>query len=104
MKMKVDARVLMREIEVDLTAETISNIFQSRVDSMTIPQLVGLAIDAYKKKRKIPLYAEIRKGKYWEYYENNGAHYSGYESTSVLITEADRNFMEAAHTLALLTM
>lgn len=104
MKMNVDARVVMRGIEVDLTDDTLDNIFQNRIDSMKIPALVELSITAYKKKRKIPWDAEIRNGKYWEYYVNNGSHYSGYEDTTVKVTEADRQFMAAAQTMILLTM
>lgn len=104
MKMKVDARVLMKNMEVDLTAETVANIFQDRLDSMKIPALVELLINAYKKKKKIPLWAQDRGGKYWETYEDRGSHYSGYEKTTLEITEEDRNFMAAAQTMILLTM
>lgn len=91
MKMKVDAKILMKDLEIDLDYRDIERISEGYLKEEKSHMVLHHVMDAWKRRRGVNTEWVVRDGdKHWQEYENNGSHYSGYYSRNEQVTELDR--------------
>lgn len=91
MKMKVNASVLMKDLEIDLDHRDIKRITHDHLNAEKSNVILRYAMEAWKKRRGVNTNWVVKdEYKFWQEYENNGSHYSGYYSRDEEVTELDR--------------
>lgn len=99
--MKLDINVLMKGAVVDIPEYEIKSIFNNRFKTLTLNESLDLVRKKYLESKGLA--AESipgeKIGAWWETYENNGSHYSGYYDTNVITTLEDIEVMNALSTL-----
>lgn len=95
MKMRVDASVLMKDVEVNLSRKDRDRLVGEYLASLGCDKIVDLAMSAWRKRRGVADNWCIHTGvKYWQEYRDWGDHYCGYFNTSVEVSDQDREIYE----------